>query len=48
MKKSAAINFIHRRFESIKAGEQIDLYNEDFHDGLNDDQVINYHFYSII
>ncbi|XP_016577107.2 2-oxoisovalerate dehydrogenase subunit alpha 1, mitochondrial [Capsicum annuum] len=40
MKKSAAINFIHRRFESIKAGEQIDLYNEDFHDGLNDDQQI--------
>ncbi|CAN4097570.1 unnamed protein product [Withania somnifera] len=35
--KSAAI-FMQRRFESIKAGEQLDVcnYTDDFHDGLND------------
>nr|XP_016489323.1 PREDICTED: uncharacterized protein LOC107809237 [Nicotiana tabacum] len=42
--ESAAAIFISRRFESMKAGEKLNLYNcrEDYNDGLNDkDQAIN-------
>ncbi|KAK4370482.1 hypothetical protein RND71_009957 [Anisodus tanguticus] len=42
--KSAAIFIIPRRFESIKAGEQLDVYNykEDYHDGHDEHQTLNF------